>query len=128
MVSTAPRSILPSTRPDPDAMWLFTSLGTFVVVREPQQPHLTVCARTGAELNALRARYAPQLGATRPGTLPHAPFSATIVHGAWAAALSRMAFDVDYADLAEVVARRQGAERAQALARVRAAWISDRCA
>lgn len=108
-------------------MWLFTPLGAFVVVREPRQSHLTVCARTGAELNALRARYAPQLGATQPGALSHAPFCATIAHAAWAAALSRMAFDVDYADLAEVVARRQGADRAQALARVRAAWTGDRC-
>lgn len=107
-------------------MWLFTPLGTFVVVREPGRAHLTVCARSGAELNALRARYAPQLAATRPEGPPIAPFAAAIAHAAWAAALSRMAFDVDYSDLGEATARRQGADRAQALARVRAAWAGER--
>jgi hypothetical protein len=37
-----------------------------------------------------------------------------------------MAFDVDYADLGEATARRQGADRAQALARVRAVWAGQR--
>jgi 8-oxo-dGTP pyrophosphatase MutT (NUDIX family) len=95
-------------------MWLFTNFGFFSVVQKAGEPHLTVRARVRGDLQRLRHRYLPALG--EPVHLPNHdyPWRAHCSHDALAAAMARIAADVDYPNFKNEVRARMGAARAHA--------------
>lgn len=93
-------------------MWLFTSIGFYSAVQKPGDDFLTVRARVGKDLDNLRQRYMPDLGATVAGGGTDYPFRATISHAAFAAGLAELAKDIDYTNFKSEVGRQMGYERA----------------
>jgi hypothetical protein len=104
-------------------MWLFTPIGFFSAVRKPGDARLTIRARVAADLEALRARYAPSLSPTVAHAGTDYAYRATIDPAAWAVALSNMALDVDYPNFKDEVARRQGTKRAHVYGEVWSAML-----
>lgn len=94
-------------------MWLITPFGFFSVVQKHGTDHLTVRARVAADLDALRARYLPELGETVTGAGTDYPHRATCSHAAFAAAQVKVALDIDYANFKSHVAQTQGSARAK---------------
>jgi 8-oxo-dGTP pyrophosphatase MutT (NUDIX family) len=99
-------------------MWTLTPFGFFSVVRKPGQSHLTVRARVASDLEALRTRYLPELSPTVAHAGTDYAYRATCTAEAWAAALGKMAMDIDYSNFKSEVARRQGHGRAHVYGRV----------
>jgi len=99
-------------------MWLMTPLGFVSVVQKPGDHHLTVRARTRADLDRLRAEVCPVLTPTVAGAGTDYPYRATCSHQEWAAALATIATDVDYSNFKSTVSQRQGHARARVYGRV----------
>jgi hypothetical protein len=93
-------------------MWLVLPFGFYSIVQKPNNKRLTVRARVRADLEALRARYLPQLGPTT--TLPSSDYQwrATVSHSAFAKAMAAIVMDLDYSNVKDEVARVQGHARA----------------
>jgi hypothetical protein len=95
-------------------MWLITPVGFFSIVRKPGDlaaGTLTVRARSREDLEALAATL-PSLGpiADRGGT--DYPYRARVPRDALAEAFAAMLRGIDYPNFKDVVAARQGPERA----------------
>lgn len=74
-------------------MWLITPVGFFSVVRKPtdtRKKTLTVRSRVRADLEALKARYLPELGAIQESEVKDYRFRATAPQAAVAAAMARL--------------------------------------
>ena len=99
-------------------MWLLTPIGFFSAVRKTGDSHLTLRARVHGDLEALRARYVPQLSPTLAGGGTDYPYRATCTHAQWASALAQMAQDIDYDNFKTEVAHRQGYDRAHVYSKV----------
>ena len=99
-------------------MWLLTPIGFFSAVRKTGDSHLTLRARVHGDLEALRARYLPQLSPTLAGGGTDYPYRATCTHAQWASALAQMAQDIDYSNFKTEVGNRQGHERAHVYSKV----------
>jgi len=99
-------------------MWLFTKIGFFSAVRKPGTDHLTVRARVKGDLDALRDQYLPELTPTIGNAGTDYPWRATVSHVAFAAALGKIALDIDYSNYKTEVAKRQGSERAHRYGKV----------
>ena len=99
-------------------MWVISTIGCFSAVRKPGTDHLTVRARVREDLDLLRERHLPSLGATVAGAGTDYPYRATCSHEAWAEALSAMGCALDYGNFKAAVAGRQGPERARVYGRV----------
>lgn len=99
-------------------MWLFTNIGFFSAVQKPGTDYLTVRARVGADLDALRAKYLPQLSATEAKGGTDYPWRATVSHADFAEALSKIAMDLHYDNFKNEVAHTQGKSRASRYGKV----------
>jgi hypothetical protein len=99
-------------------MWLMTPLGFYSAVQKQGTDLVTVRSRVRADLDRLRERHLPSLGATVAGAGTDYPYRATCTHQAWAEALAGLARELDYPNFKSAVAQRQGSERARVYGRV----------
>ena len=96
-------------------MWLITPIGFFSVVRKPtdtKNKTLTVRARVRSDLEALQAKYLPELGPIQESSVNDYRFRAVAPQAAVAAAMARLAESLDYSNFKDAVKQRQGAARA----------------
>lgn len=96
-------------------MWLITPVGFFSVVRKPtdiKSKTLTVRARVRSDLEALKAKYLPELGLIQESKANDYRHRAVAPQAAVAAAMARLIEDLDYANFKDEVKKRQGADRA----------------
>ncbi len=103
-------------------MWLFTKVGFFSVVtadrRKGEPLQLMVRARIADDLHALRSSYAPDLGPTLHNAGTDYPYRAIITREGWAAAMTKLALDLDYRNFKDEVEERQGMARHDLYAKV----------
>jgi hypothetical protein len=99
-------------------MWLFTNIGFFSAVQKPGTDFLTVRARVKQDLDNLRQNYLPQLSATQAKGGTDYPWRATVSHVDFAAALGKIAMDIDYSNFKNEVSARQGKARASRYGKV----------
>lgn len=102
-------------------MWLITPVGFFSVVRKPEDiaaGTLTVRSRVRSDLDALRAGFLLELTPTKESTSTDYRFRAQAPKAAVAAALAKLAESIDYSNFKDVVAKRQGKDRAHLYHRV----------
>lgn len=96
-------------------MWLITPVGFFSVVQKPVDVAagtLTIRARVRSDLDALRATFLPELTPTKETASADYRFRAQAPKKAVAVALAKVAESIDYSNFKDVVAKRQGKERA----------------
>jgi hypothetical protein len=93
-------------------MWLISSIGFFSIVRKPGDDQLTVRSRTKGDLETLGRTYLAGLGPIVEGTGTDYRFRARVAPGELATAVRQMVEDIDYPNLKDEVARRQGTRRA----------------
>ena len=96
-------------------MWLATDFGFFSIVEKSDDTHentLTIRARVREDLETLGARYLPSLGPIGESTSTDYRYRAKASREAFAIALSKIALDLDYSNFKNVVAVRQGKDRA----------------
>lgn len=93
-------------------MWLFTKIGFFSAVQKTGTDELTIRARVYEDLERLREQYLPDLSPTIGHAGTDYPWRATVAHSKFAAALGRIALDVDYGNFKNEVAKSQGKDRA----------------
>lgn len=94
-------------------MWLFTTIGFFSVVADPDHPDtLKVRARARADLEALRDRHLPDLEIVETDHTDYR-FRAFVHRDEWAHAARALAADIDYPNFKSAVGQRQGAARAK---------------
>jgi hypothetical protein len=97
-------------------MWLMTPVGFFSVVCKPTDVEfetLTVRARVRSDLEALRAKYLPELGAIQESRVNDYRFRAVAPKDAVAHAVARLVQELGYANFKDEVRRQQGAPRAK---------------
>lgn len=102
-------------------MWLQTRVGFFSIVEKPgnhAEEQLTIRARVGADLTALRERYLPELGEVQISHSNDYRYRALAPRAAVAQALARAALDIDYSNFKDTIAREQGANRAHLYGKV----------
>jgi hypothetical protein len=95
-------------------MWLLTTAGFYSIVSKPwdrEAGTLTVRARARADLEALRARYLPELGDIVESATADYRFRAQAPQAAVAEAVRRAVADIDYDNFKDAVAHRQGRAR-----------------
>lgn len=92
-------------------MWLFTPVGFFSIVCDPDKDRLVVRARVKQDLADLKARYLPEL--TRITTTRHCDygFRGYAPHQAVATAVARITLEITYTNFKSTVFRTQGAAR-----------------
>lgn len=93
-------------------MWLFTTIGFFSAVQKPGTDFVTIRARVKTDLDNLRERYLPELSPSIGHAGTDYPWRATATHPQFAAALVKIACDVQYANFKDEVAKQQGKARA----------------
>lgn len=96
-------------------MWLITPIGFFSIVRKPAdvaRGTVTVRARVGSDLDALRAEFLPSLGPTQERGGTDYRFRAVAPQSDVAEAAARLIGAIDYSNFKDEVARRQGHARA----------------
>src|SRR3954447_15497996 len=97
-------------------MWLLTTCGFFSIVEKSEDREtgmVTVRARVRGDLEALRAKYLPDLGAIVATPERDYAFRARVPKTRLADALGRIVLDVDYSDFKSEVANRMGYAREQ---------------
>lgn len=99
-------------------MWLFTNIGFFSIVQKPGTDFLTVRARVKHDLESLSERYLPGLSPIQSKGGTDYPWRATTSHADFAAAMGRIALDIDYGNFKNEIAARQGTARAGRYGRV----------
>ena len=97
-------------------MWLFTKAGFFSAVRRGDR--ILVRSRVGSDLDRLRQLYLPELGTSQATPELDYPFRATVDPAAFAAAMPRMARDLDYPNFKAKVREIDGEDRAHVYADV----------
>ncbi len=98
-------------------MWILTPTGFFSVVRKPGDQHLTVRARSRADLERLAAAV-PALRPIRAGGGTDYPYRARIDADTLADFVASTVRGIDYANFKDAVARRAGARRAKLYGKV----------
>ena len=93
-------------------MWLFTTIGFFSVVRKDGEQHLTVRARSSADLDRLRTTFMPELSATTSKKGTDYPFRATINQQAFAKGMASIGESIDYHNFKDEGAVKMGKKRA----------------
>lgn len=93
-------------------MWLFTTIGFFSVVRKDGEQHLTVRARSSADLDRLRTNFMPELSATISKAGTDYPFRATISPQAFATGMALIGESIGYHNFKDEVAAKMGKKRA----------------
>jgi hypothetical protein len=99
-------------------MWLHTIDGFFSVVRKPGDTVLTVRARAASDLDRLRERHLPSLGATITSPDSDYRFRALASAEAWADAVRTMALAIDYDNFKDAAGAALGARRMALLGEV----------
>jgi len=99
-------------------MWLFTNIGFFSIVQKPGTDYLTVRARIRNDLDVLRESYLPELKPTQARGGTDYPWRATASHADFAAAVGKIALDIDYGNFKNEIAARQGKARASRYGKV----------
>lgn len=99
-------------------MWLFTNIGFFSIVQKPGTEFLTVRARVRHDIDLLRDRYLPTLSPTQAKGGTDYPWRATTSHADFAAAMGKIALDIDYGNFKNEIAARQGKARASRYGKV----------
>lgn len=102
-------------------MWLVTTVGFFSIVEKEwdrKTGTLTVRARVREDLDALREQFLPELGPTVESDTADYRFRAQVARSAFAAAMSKLAEAISYANFKDAVAERQGHYRATVYGRV----------
>lgn len=102
-------------------MWIFTTIGFFSAVQKPGTNFLTIRARVKADLDNLRDKYLPELSPSIGHIGTDYPWRATVTHPQFAAALVKIACDVQYENFKDEVAQQQGKARAHRYHKVWAA-------
>ena len=96
-------------------MWLITPVGFFSLVQKPADVAagtLTVRARVRSDIDSLRVAFLPELTPTKESSSTDYRFRAQAPKEAVSAALAKLAESIDYSNFKDVVAERQGKERA----------------
>ncbi|MEN9574439.1 MAG: hypothetical protein RL514_2294 [Verrucomicrobiota bacterium] len=99
-------------------MWLFTTIGFFSVVRKDGEKHLTVRARSSADLDRLRQQFMTELSATISKAGTDYPFRATISQQAFAKGMASIGESIDYHNFKDEVAVKMGKKRAGTYSKV----------
>ena len=99
-------------------MWIFSTVGFFSVVQKPGDDQLTVRTRFDGDLDRLRERFMPELGATTKTPKADYLYRARVDQAAFAEAMARIAADIDYSNFKSAVGSRQGHARAHVYADV----------
>ena len=97
-------------------MWLLTTFGFFSIVQKPGDRAtgmLTVRARVRGDILSLRSKYLPGLGEIQATPDGDYAWRARVAKEELAAALGRIALDIDYANFKSEVAERMGYAREQ---------------
>jgi len=97
-------------------MWLLTTFGFFSIVEKPGDRAaglLTVRARVRGDLASLRAKYLPGMGEIEATPDGDYAWRVRVPKEELAAALGRIALDIDYANFKSEVAERMGYAREQ---------------
>ncbi len=92
-------------------MWLVTTFGFYSVVEKPWdrgRNTLTVRSRASEDLEALRARYLPSLGATAEDESADYRYRAQAPREDVARAFSQALLDIDYDNFKNAILHRQG--------------------
>lgn len=95
-------------------MWLITTVGFFSVVQKPEDVEaktLTVRARVREDLEALKAKYLPELGAIQESATNDYRYRASATQAAVARAMAQMIEHLDYSNFKNAVAQHQGRSR-----------------
>ena len=96
-------------------MWLITPVGFFSIVEKANDSDagtLTIRARVRSDLDALRTSFLPELSSTKETRAADYRFRAQAPREAVASAMAQLARTIDYSNFKDVVAKRQGKERA----------------
>lgn len=96
-------------------MWIITTVGFFSIVQKPEDKKtdtLTIRARVRSDLEALRDNYLPTLGPIVAHAGTDYQYRATAPRAEVAAAIQQLVLTTDYPNFKNVVASRQGYERA----------------
>lgn len=96
-------------------MWILTHFGFFSVVQKPGDKAaglITVRTRVRADLENLRDRYLPDMGAIEADAGTDYHYRARVPHQSFARAAGEIALDVDYPNCKDSVAAQQGHKRA----------------
>ena len=97
-------------------MWLLTTFGFFSIVEKPEDRGagtLTVRARVRGDLVSLRAKYLPGIGEIQATPDGDYAWRVRVPKADLAAALGRIALDIDYANFKSEVAEHMGYAREQ---------------
>lgn len=96
-------------------MWLITNFGFFSIVEKPDdraRGKLTIRARVRSDLECLRDRYLPSMGAISESSGSDYRFRAIADRQSVATAMQQAIADIDYANFKNAVAVEQGWQRA----------------
>jgi hypothetical protein len=105
-------------------MWILCEVGCFSVVQKPADADsgsLTIRARVGADLDALRQRYLPELSPTQATPKADYEFRARAPQAAVSKALAAIANEIGYDNFKARVAEVQGEARELVYHRV---WLA----
>jgi len=99
-------------------MWLFTTIGFFSVVEDPEHPDtLKIRARAREDLEALRDQHLPDLEIVESEHTDYR-FRAFVRRDEWEHAVRSLVADIDYPNFKSAVGQRQGHARAGRYAQV----------
>lgn len=102
-------------------MWLMTPIGFFSIVRKPNDVAsgtLTIRSRVRSDLEALRARYLPDLSEIAENTGTDYRYRAKAPRSDVINATTKIVQDLDYENFKDEVARKQGKDRARVYGKV----------
>ncbi len=97
-------------------MWLLTTFGFFSIVEKSEDRAdgmITVRARVRGDIEALRAKYLPELAEIEATPERDYAWRGRVSKAQLGAALGRIAMDIDYAHTRTAVAQRMGYAREQ---------------
>ena len=96
-------------------MWLMTKAGFFSVVQKPTDragDTLTIRGRVKQDLETIRREYLPSASPVREHSGTDYPFRIVAARVDFAAALTRIALDIDYSNFKNEIEESQGSVRA----------------
>ena len=94
-------------------MWILTPSGFFSVVQKEGDALLSVRARVRTDLEELMQSYLPNILPIQEGGHTDYPYRIFVDHSTWAAALTRIARDIDYPNFKRAVKSNQGPIRSK---------------
>jgi hypothetical protein len=95
-------------------MWLTTTTGFYSATLDCTGKDIQIRARVEADLDALKQKYAPELGDIIHTPKADYPYRLICTHQQWADIVSKAALDITYANFKNEVKKQQGEARANA--------------